>query len=139
MKMSMRFEGGRELAATLRAMPKAQSRAAQVDALLEAAEPIKVVARQKAPRAPGHPDMADSIEAAQTRRKIDVREGETGVIVGPWKSRFWGFFQEWGTVHHAAQPFLRPAFDENKERSLDILRRRLWENIQSWLHTRDTR
>ena len=106
--MSFRFEGGKDLAATLRAMPKAQSRTAQIDALLEAAEPIRAVARRMAPRAPGAPDMADNIESMQTRRALDVSGTETGVIVGPMKWAFYAHFQEWGTVRHAAQPFLRP-------------------------------
>lgn len=136
MKMSFTFDG-KALAATLLAMPKANARTAQIDALLEAAEPIRAVARRLAPRAPGAPDMAESIETMQTRRAKDVSSTEHGVIVGPMKWAFWGFFQEWGTVRHPAQPFLRPAFDQNVTRSLGILQRRLWENIQSWLQSRD--
>lgn len=137
--MSFRFDGGKELAATLRAMPKSQSRTAQIDALLEAAEPIRVVARRLAPREPGAPDMAENIESMQTRRAKDVSGTETGVIVGPMKAFFYGHFQEYGNVRHAAQPFLRPAFDQNVTRSLGMLQKRLWENIQSWLMTRDVR
>lgn len=139
MKVSMRFDGGKALAATLRAMPKSQSRAAQVDALLEAAEPITVVARRMAPRRPPAPDMADSIMAMQTRRRLDVSDTETGVIIGPAKRHFYAFFLEWGTAKMSAHPFMRPAFDTQKERSLKILQRRLWENVTSWLHTRDVR
>ena len=136
MKMSFTFDG-KALAATLRSMPKANSRTAQIDALLEAAEPIRAVAQRLAPRAPGAPDLADRIDAMQTRRSIDVSGTETGVIVGAWKAAFYAFFQEWGTVRHAAQPFIRPAFDQNVTRSLGILGRRLWENTQSWLQSRD--
>ena len=139
MKFSMKFEGGKELAATLRAMPKSQSRAAQYDALEAAAEPIVASARSKAPRAPGYPDLADNIDLFRTRKRKDVSDTETGVVIGPWKKRFYGFFLEWGTVKMQAQPFLRPAFDENTKRSLGILETQLWANVTSWLMKRNVR
>lgn len=137
MKMSVRFEGGKELAATLREMPRTQSRQAQEDALLYAAEPILVEARRHAPQDRGL--LADRIDAMPSRRRLDVAsDTQTAVIIGPWKQKaFWGFFQEWGTADHPAQPFMRPAFDGQHLRSLELLRKRLWENIQSWLHLRD--
>lgn len=51
-----------------------------------------------------------------------------------WKAKkkgdpFYGLFQEFGTAHHAAQPFMRPAFEQSKEQALiemtDSLRRRI--------------
>lgn len=37
------------------------------------------------------------------------------VRVGPSKTAFYGLFQEIGTIHMTARPFLRPAFEETKE------------------------
>ena len=34
-----------------------------------------------------------------------------------------------------AQPFMRPAFDSQKERSVGIIRTRTWDHIRSWLHS----
>jgi len=34
-------------------------------------------------------------------------------IVGVKKEAYWAWFQEMGTMHHAAQPFLRPAVFDN--------------------------
>ena len=35
----------------------------------------------------------------------------------------YGRLQEFGTVHHAPQPFLRPAFDNNRMRAVDEMKR----------------
>lgn len=41
-----------------------------------------------------------------------------------------GHLQEFGTVDHNAQPFLRPAFDANKQAMISIFVRRLRERIE---------
>jgi HK97 gp10 family phage protein len=51
------------------------------------------------------------------------------VAVGPAKNRYYGVFQEFGTVHHGAQPFARPAFDLNVTKSLSILASFMWAAI----------
>jgi HK97 gp10 family phage protein len=51
------------------------------------------------------------------------------VAVGPSKAGFYGIFQEFGTVHHGAQPFARPAFDQTVQKSLGILAAALWQAI----------
>jgi len=43
-------------------------------------------------------------------------------IVGVKKEAYWGWFQEVGTQHHAAHPFLRPAVFGNAAAILRILR-----------------
>lgn len=141
MKGSFTFTGGPELAANLRALPKAVSRSAAIDALLEAADPMVTVARRTAPREPGAPDIADNIEARPGRGGKDEFGDERmpSVAWGPVKGFYYGYFQEFGTVKHSAQPFMRPAFDSQKERSISVLMRRLWENIQSFVQSRDVR
>jgi HK97 gp10 family phage protein len=141
MNLSVRFEGGAELAKTLNALPTAVSRKIQNDALEAAAEPIVAVARRMAPREPGGRDLADNIEQQTKRAGVDEFGDAKAamVVVGPLKGFFYGHFQEWGTVRHAAQPFMRPAFEQNKERSLTIIKDRLWTNIQSFVHSRVVR
>ncbi len=43
-----------------------------------------------------------------------VQKGEGGVYVdvGPGKESFYGHMQEFGTAHHGAQPFMRPAMED---------------------------
>lgn len=130
MKGSLRFEGGKELAAALARLPQSVSKKVCIDALLEAADPMVAVARRIAPREPGAPDLADNIEA---RAVSGGKDGLPTVAWGPLKDFFYGYFLEFGTVRMSARPFMRPAFDSQMDRSLDILRRRLWEKLSSGL------
>lgn len=41
-------------------------------------------------------------------------DGSLSVFVGPTKSAFYAKFQELGTSHQPARPFMRPAFDSEK-------------------------
>ncbi len=137
--ISMRFEGGKELAANLAALPASVSKQIQRAVLVEAAEQMVAVARRLAPREPGAPDLADNIEIGNPRSGKDEFGDEKAMQVswGPLRGFFYGHFQEWGTVHHGAHPFMRPAFDQNTERSLGIIRSRTWEHIQSWVLSRN--
>lgn len=41
--------------------------------------------------------------------------------IGPHKDAFYGKFQEFGTQKHGAQPFLRPAYDEQKRPAVRVM------------------
>lgn len=141
MKTSLRVEGGAELAATLRALPAKVQRQAAIDALMEAAEPMVTVARRMAPREAGAPDIADNIEAQPVRAgKDEYGDAKADAVKwGPVKGFFYGYFLEYGTSKMSARAFMRPAFDGQAERSLGIISRRLWENIASYVQSRDVR
>lgn len=74
------------------------------------------------------------------RAKIAVRTRETTntyvtVAVGlPKKGgrqkAFYGLFYELGTSRRAAEPFIRPAFDENKNAVIKRLKERIWIGIR---------
>lgn len=136
MATSMRFEGGREFAAMMRNLPKSVNRNIRRDALEAMAEPMITLARRLAPYEPGAPDLRDSIEFQHVRSEYTT---ESTLAWGPIRWFFYGHFQEWGTSRHAAQPFMRPGFDQNRERSLAIASRNLWENIQSYINARNVR
>lgn len=131
--MTMRVDGGKELAATLRALPTATSRNIRRDALEAAAEPMVAVARRLAPHEPGPPDLRANIEFQHIKATTKT---ESRLTWGPLRGFYYGYYQEWGTTRHPAQPFMRPAFDQNRERSLALMVRSLWENIQSYVHSR---
>ena len=129
--ISVRFAGGRELADALRKLPSERiTRGVLRNALKQAAEPMREDMRTLAPLEPGAPDLRESMVISPATRRDDVKPGEVGMIVGPSRSRFYGFFQEFGTVHHGAQPFARPAFDQNVQKSLGILAAALWVAIR---------
>jgi HK97 gp10 family phage protein len=131
------FEGGKELQSTLDSLPQAISRKIQREVLVEAAEPMVAAARKMAPRRPGFPDIADNIEVGTPRTSKTEAGDKFSVSWGPTTGFFYGHFQEYGTAHHAAQPFMRPAFDGYKEKSLNIITTRLWDHIQSYVLSRD--
>jgi len=43
----------------------------------------------------------------------------------------YGRLQEFGTVHHAPQPFLRPAFDGNRMQAVDAMKKRGEQRIMA--------
>jgi HK97 gp10 family phage protein len=133
MHMSVRFEGGKELAAALASLPARVSKRFVKEALMEAAEPMRKSAASMAPREPGAPDIADNIVISAARGGKDAfgDAKAQAVNVGPAKGFFYGHYQEWGTVYHAAHPFMRPAFDQNTMKALSILSTSLWRELAS--------
>lgn len=130
MNVSLTFTGGREMAKALAELPAALSLKAQRAALRAAAEPMRAEAAALAPRGPDAPHIAANIVIAiPTGQLEDVREEDAVVAVGPAKEFFYGFFWEFGWIHHAAHPFMRPAFDTKAPVSLTILGKELWLSI----------
>jgi HK97 gp10 family phage protein len=121
-----RFEGGEELAAILASLSPRVGTKVLREALFDGGEPMRAGAARRAPREPGAPDMADHLAMAALRD----RENMATIGIGPDdKAFFYDLFQELGTVRHGAQPFYRPAFDENIENSLGIIGRELWRAL----------
>ena len=81
-----------------------------------AAEVVRRRASELAPRMSG--DLAKNILAGQVKNE----DRRVVVNVGPGKKEFYGMFQELGTKHSAAQPFLRPAIDEGKNEAVNAAR-----------------
>lgn len=130
MKIAMHFEGGTELAASLRAMPEAASATIVVGALHQAGLPMadnmaSLMKRSK----DGKEHAADHVVVSRLTWRIEVDgitrsilPGEYAVGVGPAKDFFYWFFQEYGTVYQQPpNPALRPGFDQTVEQSLGIL------------------
>lgn len=58
--------------------------------------------------------------ALRDNMTMTVREkdrSQVEVDVGPGKKQYYGIFLEHGTSNMAAKPFLRPAFDENRDKA----------------------
>lgn len=123
---SMRIEGGAELVATLNTLTARVQKNVLRQALENAAEPIRRRMSQMAPRAPGLPDLADNIAISPSRLKGADNAQAAAVAIGPGKDFFYGFYQEYGTVHNAAHPFMRPAFDSGASRAIADITRELW-------------
>lgn len=128
MKIRTEFSGGQQIAANLAKLSTRLSKKVTRDALNAGAEPMRAEAARLAPRRPPAPDLADhvTISAAQPANRES-----SAVKVGPAREFYYGFFQELGTMHHAAHPFMRPAFDSNWRKSLEIIRNFFWSALQS--------
>lgn len=126
----MRVEGLDELAKTLRDLPQRTSRRVVSEALMDAGEPIRAKASDLAPREAGEPDLADNINLAPLRKQAGSEDVSVGI--GP-SSRFFFYdsMQEFGTVHHRAQPFYRPALDSEGPKAIKTLADRLWTALAS--------
>lgn len=137
MKFTVKFEGGKELAAALNQLPSRVSRRVLLEVLTDVAEPVRARMGQLAPREPGAPDLADNMVISQARRIGSVEGGQwvsseptqAAVAVGPSKEFFYGLYQEYGTSRHGAQPFGRPAFDSEAPKALSEIGRRLWVEL----------
>jgi HK97 gp10 family phage protein len=133
--MKIEQHGGPELLKAWHDLSEALTFEIQQDALMAGAEPMRAHAASLAPRSPKRtPHLADEIIIAPARRSLEHEmRGEVVVEMGPAKrphDHFYGFFQEYGTIRHRAQPFMRPAFDAQASRSLSIVMQMLWQVIQ---------
>lgn len=126
MKVTWRFEGGKELAAALQSLPDRVSRKIQREVLKDIAEPMRARAAQMAPRGdPKAPNLADEMNIGNARSD----DGSVAVSVGPAPTAYYGRFVEFGTINMSARPFLRPAFDSTAPQALVELGKRLWVEL----------
>jgi HK97 gp10 family phage protein len=121
------IEGMEELLEQFRQLDLVLQRKALIAAARAGGIIVRDAAQQKAPRDTGA--MAKSIVVRAVSAESDIHEGV--VNVGP--TEFYGRFQEHGTVHHRAQPFLAPAFDENEQFVGEAIAQTLAEAIDDTL------
>ena len=93
------------------------------------AEPIRARAEELAPDDPTTPGsrIKEGMMITVTEQTATEAIGK----IGPARFAFFGTFQEFGTAHLAAQPFLQPAFDEKQDEALKIMGEMLAEEIES--------
>jgi HK97 gp10 family phage protein len=132
-KVTVKVEGLSACAEALRELPRAVARDVMLRILTDRAEPIAESARNLAPVDLG--DLRDSITVSTrlTRRQrgLHRKEGadDVEVFVGPGPHPQ-AHLQEFGTVHHPPQPFMRPAWDEHQGKLLDNIAEDLWGEIR---------
>lgn len=137
--ITVKIEGLRELEQALGELPKATAKNVLRRTLTEAAKPLVSAAQQMAPDRGGKPpnDLANSITISSRlnkNQKRATRGNEKDFVemyVGPDVSvpMPHGIFQEYGTVHHGPQPFMRPAWDGNKMAVLETIKDELGAQI----------
>jgi HK97 gp10 family phage protein len=76
-------------------------------------------------------DKAEAAAAARAANRSAGGEGRSAVThVGPTKRAGHGMLQEFGTAHHRAQPFMRPTFDADGPKLVEVIRDTLAEEIE---------
>jgi HK97 gp10 family phage protein len=118
MPITMHLEGFAELERALDQLSRRVSVRVQRNALMVAAEPTRRAMAVHAPHEPGKPDLRDSMTVSPTPGED---ANEIAVAIGPSQAGWYGSFQEFGTSRHAAQPFVRPAFDETVEEAAQAI------------------
>lgn len=130
---TMKVTGFVELERALRALPDELTEKVLNTALRKAGEPMAAAAKEHAPRSddPGpHGHMADSIKLRAIRGATDLFDTEVKLWLGPDPDHFYGSFNEFGTVHQAAKPFMRPAFDQYVDETLTVFGKELGQAIE---------
>jgi hypothetical protein len=103
-------------------------------------EPMRDTARYLAPDDPltGPPwDLGESIEISSRQRsgpaKRDRALGQYSAraYMGPTKYGYpQAMMQEFGTLNHVATPYMRPAYEADKHKALDIIKAGLAQRLQ---------
>lgn len=143
--VTVRVEGLRELGEAMRELG---SETAKKIASSMTSAAAGVIRKDAIVRAPEHhePHMLEGVLVQPgnlkrniVRKKLSARRtnltSEHIVTVrGKKKDGYaarYGRLQEFGTVHHAPQPFLRPAFDTKKRAAVEVMRKTGWKRIEA--------
>jgi len=128
MIVTVKVEGLRDLEAALDDLSKSAGKGALRRALRTAAQPMADLAQSLAPRGDTQtlaPSIAVSTKLSKRQAGLHRRmfrneraAVEMFVGAGPLPS---AHTQEFGTQHHRAQPFMRPAWDQDHRAMLDRL------------------
>lgn len=132
-KTTVKIEGLRELDRAFGQLPKSVAKSVGRQVLRDAAEPMARAARQLAPRDEYH--LYESIDVStRLNRRQRAMHRETAaetfseMFVGTNNPA--GVQQEFGNERHAAQPFMRPAWDAEKMPTLERISNSLWLRIE---------
>jgi hypothetical protein len=135
--VGLTFEGGEDLVRALTAQSVEFRQEALIEALTEAAEPMRSRMASLAPKGPDAPHIAQNIVVWKLARVegFSLAPGSAAVGVGPRKGFAYGLPLEMG-FHHApdgkplpARPFVRPGFEQERDGALTAIGRKLWDLI----------
>lgn len=130
-KTYVRVDGLRELKEALEELPKATSTNVLKRALTKAAEPIETMAAAHAPMLTGHLKRSFNIGTKLSRRQssLNQKQSKVELYVGPGPL-VQAITQEFGTKTNRAQPFMRPAWDSQKNTALGLIKTNLADEIE---------
>jgi HK97 gp10 family phage protein len=74
-------------------------------------------------------EAAEAAKAANIAASGEADITSAVIVIGPGRL-VQAITQEFGTVHHPPQAYMRPAWDQNKMQALQIIKDELWNQIQ---------
>ncbi|RVK61938.1 HK97 gp10 family phage protein [Sinorhizobium meliloti] len=130
--VTVKVEGLKDLENALKDLPQANARAVLRRTLKEAGEPIAKTARSLAPKRDMY--LSESIDVStklsRRQRGLHKKVSPVEMFIGPGTDPA-AHLQEFGSgPGHHAQPFLRPAWDQNKDKALDTIANLTWVEIE---------
>ncbi len=124
--------GFKELEAKLRELELSMQRKVLVAAAKAGGKIVLDDARSRAPRLTGA--LAEGITMKVGGRETDSNEAT--VEIRPSRKTFWALFNEKGTRKMAAQPFMKPALENNRERIAAAVKEQLIKSINKAIRGR---
>ena len=139
MVTTVKVEGFSELDKQLEKLTKAAGKGVLRRSLKKAGQPMADAMQNMAPRGDTATDrLAESVkigpklskrQASMHRRMFRDDKASVEMFVGPGPDpAAWN--QEFGNVNHGAQPFARPAWDQEARPTLDRLGKIMWEELE---------
>lgn len=130
-KTIVKLSGFRELDKALSELGKATTRGVLKRTAFKALEPMRLAAEEKAPRRTGALAVSIDVSDKRTKRASRMnpkRKGYYEAAMGPATGNGvlnYATFDEFGTVDTPPQPYMRPAWIEQREGALDIVKQEL--------------
>ena len=124
--VTVKIEGLREVDAALGQLGKATGRNVMRRVAIKRLQPIADEMKANAPV--DQSDLRDSIIVTTKNPKRNRKRSEVEAHAGPGRHPQ-AHLQEFGTAHHAPQPFARPAWDGGKDALLEGVADDFWTEI----------
>jgi HK97 gp10 family phage protein len=125
--IQVKIEGGPKVVAALQELSTRLQTTVLKDALVQAGQPMARRAASLAPKGDASAPTLSNILVVPLRRRAGA-PGAT-VAIGPAADVTYARFQEYGTKHMPAHPFLRPAFHSDAEATIQRLVPLLWRAL----------
>lgn len=126
MKVTVKTQGFKEIEKNLFKLKQATAKSVVRGGMRDALEPAARLARQKAPVNEG--DLYESIDISTRAKPAASKQSDLEIYMGPGRNPQ-AITQEFGTFKEPAQPFMRPAWDAEKEKTLERFGVFLWERV----------
>lgn len=137
MRVTFKVEGLKELERALLQLKTATAKRLMRKVLMAAAQPVADDAYGLAPDDPSTQgrDLKASIgvgtQLSKRQRRLARRMSRSGVEVYVGAGAMpHAHLQEFGTVNHPAHPFMRPAWDSNKDGVMESVKAGAWAEIE---------